>query len=203
MSESNTPEPKMNCRSESNSESSDEPLFVLKYRRGEVIKRLILVLFLIMPLVWWISQHWNLHGPKETLWLIWVSFALFHLSFLFMDILLFRQVALYKTKIVKTWHFVGKIQIKLADAQLRCRAGYKIYTGIFDSGPFNRWMRIYDRRTNVALSYIKAVCYDEKLADPEDVKKLNTLLADLTGRKVEELEQPRIRIDRLIEQGER
>jgi hypothetical protein len=32
---------------------------------------------------------------------------------------------------------------------------------------------------------------------------MNTLLADLTGRKVEEFEQRRFRMDRLIEHGER
>jgi hypothetical protein len=124
---------------------------------------------------------------------------------IFLDILLFREVRLYKDRMVKIWNYIGKREIKLADARLLSIADYAIGDGRFKLRSYNKIMRFFDRRTNVAWSYMPCmgVFYNEMPADQDDVKKLNTLPADLTGRKVEEFEQPRIRMDRLIQEGGR
>jgi hypothetical protein len=200
MLESNATQTKMDCPTESKNDSCDEPLFVLKYRRREVVKRLIYYILPFAVLGNGIFHWWPPQGLGELLLEVMGAIALFICGAFFTDILFFREVRLYKDKFVKIWQFIGTMQIELVNAQLRCVAGPTISAGPFSAGPLNKYMRVFDRQTNVALSYIKAVCYDEKLADQDDVKKLNTLLADLTGRKVEEFEQPRIKIARLIEQ---
>jgi hypothetical protein len=115
----------------------------------------------------------------------------------------FSGIRLYRDTIVKIWNFIGRREVKLADARLRCNAGKVFRFGRYKEGPFNKYMTIFDRRVPAALSSIMGVSYDEKLADPGDVRKLNQLLAGLTGRKVEEFEQPRIRMERLIQEGGR
>jgi hypothetical protein len=194
MLESNATQTKMDCPSESKSDSCDEPLFVLRYRREKVIKRLMLHLVLLGP--------FGLAAIADTapvsVRLAGVLGLFISVPF-FLDILLFLEVRLYKDRMVKIWNYVGKREVNLADARLLAIAGYAIGVGRFKFRSYNKYKRIFDRRTNVAWSYM-GVFYDEMLADQDDVKKLNTLLADLTGRKVEEFEQPRIRIARLTEQ---
>ncbi len=203
MDESNMSDPKMNCPSESKSESCDEPLFVLKYRRGKAAFRLLgIFTFLLMSII--AVFYATPAGWLKYLFLkVSGTFFLFLCSLMFIDVLLFREVRLYKDRMVKIWRFIGKREVQLANAHLRCNSGAAIGTGRFKNGPYSRYKTIFDRQTNVALAYIKGVSYDEKLADPDDVKKLNTLLADLTGRKVEEFEEPRIRMDRLIQEERR
>ncbi len=201
MPQSNPAESNMNRPSESRSDSCDEPLFVLKYSRAKVIWRLI-VIFAALVVCW--SAVFHLTDPfwLQNLFLkVAGAVGLLYCSLKFIDILSFREVRLYNDRIVKVWEFIGKREIKLAEARLRCNAGKIISLGSYKEGPFNKYMTIFDRRTSVPFSGIKGVSYDEKLADPDDVKKLNTLLAGLTGRKIEDFEQLRIRIDRLIAQS--
>jgi hypothetical protein len=205
MSESNTAEPKMNCPSESNSASCDEPLFVLKYRKEKLIKRLMLFLVLLALCGLGAFDVVDVEDPLRVR--VAGVIGLFIFFLFFMDILLFREVRLYKDRMVKIWHYIGKREINLADARLVATADYAMGVGRFKLGPYSKTKRIFDRRTNVAWSYMGVpyteVFYDEMLADQDDVKKLNTLLADLTGRKIEEFEQPRIKIARLIQEERR
>ncbi len=188
MSESNTAEPNMNCPSESKSDSCDEPLIVLKYRRGKVFRRLILF-FVPFYIVGFVLFHENPPPFYEALCVLVLSIF----GSAFVDIILFREVRLYKDRMVKIWNFIGKREVRLADARLRCTA-----VAIGKAGPRNKYMCVSSRQTNVVCSSPLGVTYDEKLADPDDARKLNILLADLTGRRVEEFEQPRIRMDRLV-----
>ncbi len=193
MGESRMAEPKMNCPSESKSASCDEPLFVLKYRSRKIIRRLILF-FIPFYIIWFALFHEN---PPLLMKVVCVlTLSIF--GSMFLDILFFREVRLYEDRMVKIWNFLGKTEVTLADARLRCTA-----VAIGKAGPHNKYMCMSNRQTNLVWSSILGVTYDEMLADPDDVKKLNTLLADLTGRRVEEFEQPRIRIDRLIQEGGR
>jgi hypothetical protein len=200
MGESNTAEPKMNCPSESKSDSCDEPLFVLKYRREKVIKRLMLFLVLLGLFGVGAFDVVDVAHPLRARVAGVIGLCI---CVPYLPELLFREVRLYKDRIVKIWIYIGEREIYLADARLLATADYPIGVGRFKLGPYYKTKRFFDRRTNVAWSYMPCmgVFYDEMLADQDDVKKLNTLLADLTGRKVEEFEQPRIKIDRLIQEG--
>jgi hypothetical protein len=196
----NSEKPEMNPQSASG-ESSDEPLFVLKYRREKVMKILMPGLF---PLaLFGLAAFDVVDVPDRFLVRVAGIIGLFIFVPYFLELLLFREVRLYKDRIVKIWNHIGNREVNLADARLLATADDAIGVGRFKLGPYSKTKRIFDRRTNVAWSYMPCigVFYNEMLADQDDVKKLNTLLADLTGRKVEEFEQPRTRIDRLI-QGE-
>jgi hypothetical protein len=111
MSEANTAEPKISCSSESKSESSDEPLFVLKYRRREVVKRLIYYILPFAVLGNGIFHWWPPQGLRELLLEVMGAIALFICGAFFTDILFFREVRLYKHKFVKIWQFIGTMQI--------------------------------------------------------------------------------------------
>jgi hypothetical protein len=190
MGESNTAEPKMNCPSESNSASCYEPLFVLKYRREKVIIRL-LIFFLPFSFLGFVLFHENPPLFYGALCVLALSIS----GCMFLDILFFQEVRLYEDRMVKIWHFIGKREVRLADARLRCTA-----VAIGKAGPHNKYMCVSSRQTSLVWSSILGVTYDEKLADPDDVKKLNTLLANLTGRRVEEFESLRIRINGLVQE---
>ncbi len=185
MLESNTAEPKMNCTSEPKSESSDEPLFVLKYRRGQVIARSIPFFFAFFVLGYGLFV-----GPP--LFQVLAVLGFFIYVPIFIHFLFLREVRLYKDRIVGIWYFLGQRQVKLEDAQM------KISSGVI--GPYNRCKTICDKRANAEWGLLRGVFYNEKLADPNDVKSLNALLAGLTGRKVGEFEQEDAMIDNLIKQ---
>jgi hypothetical protein len=174
------------------SESSDEPLFVLKYRREKVIKRLIPFFFFFYIVGFGLFHK---HPPRymQVVGVITLSC----LVFLFMDILLFKKVLLYNDKMVRVGHLFGNREISLADAQLQGRA---VVFGLGRLTIVHNKYKCFSQRGLIELwAETVGVSYYEMLADPDDVKKLNALLADLTGRRVEEFEQLSIRMDRLIE----
>jgi hypothetical protein len=186
MHDSNSEEPKTNPQYASESETGDEPLFVLKYRRVQFIARLIPFFF-----IFFVLGYGAFDGPPPLFQVLAVLGFLIYVP-IFVIFLFFREVRLYKDRIVRVWYFLGRRQVKLADAQM------KLSTGVI--GPFNRFKTICDKRANVEWGLFTGVSYNEKLADPNDVKRLNSLLAALTGRKVEEFEQGDAMIDNLIKQ---
>jgi hypothetical protein len=199
---SNSEEPKINPQS-ALGDSCDEPLFVLKYRREKVMKILIPAL---LPLaLFGLGVFDVVDVPNRLLLRVTGVIGLFIVVPFFLEGLLFREVRLYKDRMVKIWNCIGKREVNLADAGLLATADDAIGVGRFKLGPYSKIKRFFDRRTNVAWSYMPCmgVFYNELAADQDDVKKLNTLLADLTGRKVEEFEPRRFRMDRLIQEERR
>jgi hypothetical protein len=186
MSESNTAEPKANCPSSGlKSDSCDEPLFVLRYRREKVIGRMVPFFIAFVALGYGLFV-----GPPLIQILAVLGFIIY--VPIFIHFLFLREVRLYKDRIVGIWYSLGRRQVKLADAQM------KISSGVI--GPYNRCKTICHKRANADWGLLTGVFYNEKLADPSDVKKLNSLLASLTGRQVEEFEQEDAMIDSLIKE---
>jgi hypothetical protein len=144
----------MNCFPESNSASCDEPLFVLKYRRAKLVKRLIMFLPIFCIFGFGLT---HLRSPFD---LLVCALGLSCCSFVFINTLLFREVRLYKDRMVQTWNFIGKREIGLADAQLRC-AVFFAGTGRFKFGPYNKSMFVSRRRTNVIWAEIVGISYNE------------------------------------------
>ena len=79
---------------------------------------------------------------------------------------------------VKVWKFMGVRTVKLQDASVDGRTLF-----IFS------FKKIFNHSTNVLIAPFRGIFYDEYLADREDVRKLNSLLADLSGRKIEDFER--------------
>jgi hypothetical protein len=59
---------------------------------------------------------------------------------------------------------------------------------------------VLDRNANRLLLSIKGVQYDDSLAEKEEVRKMNSLLANISGRRVEEFEEKTITMDPLIKE---
>jgi hypothetical protein len=90
---------------------------------------------------------------------------------------------------------LGAIEVKLANAKLtgyrRLGAGTKTFYNQESLPSFVLWALL-------GTFFRGGICYTEHFADPKDVKELNRLLAELSGRKVEEFERSRILMPKLI-----
>jgi hypothetical protein len=181
----------MSDNTELKTEPHDEPLCVLRYRGS---RKFLLTIFSFFGSIFFgIFALAPIGGP--------IFYPVKTLLFGFMTILVvlrliqlnyFKEIRLYNEKIVQVWRG-GTTEVFLANAGLKCaqtRLGNikiifdqeaKIYSGI--RFPFFFW---------------KTVFYEEPWADPEDVRKINQLLADLSGRKVQDLEWSH---DKLIKVG--
>ena len=102
------------------------------------------------------------------------------------DMLLFKEIRLYRDRIVKEWRLVGSRELDLAQAGLMSQGwsawgiGAKCF---FKQGMSPIW------RFLMSVVHQIGITYKEHLADPKMVKQLNSLLAELSGRKIEEFEQ--------------
>jgi len=117
------------------------------------------------------------------------SFGVGAAALLVIDIVLFNEVRLYSDRIVKIWKFLDPVEVRFVNARLD---GIRV--------PVGSRRRIFDINTSRLMALIKGVCYDESLVDTEDVGKMNSLLADLSGRRVKEFEAAIIRINNLVKE---
>ena len=104
--------------------------------------------------------------------------------------MLFREVRLYQDRIVKAWKWIGAKEIKLENAS---------FTTSIPGGRNAR--TVCNQDTKWYLRGITGIFYHEDLADPKEVKKLNSLLAYLSNRKLQEIEYP-TKLKKLIKEGE-
>jgi hypothetical protein len=166
--------------------SCDEPLFVLKYQKRR------LILWFIAGLLWMGMIYFCLFVAvvSSTLDFIIAKLGGLYLFFIFapflVDMLLFKEIHLYRDRIVKEWRLVGSKELDLADVGLISQgwSAWGIGAKCFlkqGMSPFWRFLMSFVHQIGVT--------YKEHLADPKKVKRLNSLLADLSGRKVEEFEQ--------------
>lgn len=170
----------MDDQTKSEFKPRDGPLFVLRYRCYKVVLRLILYCFGVLiagvslfviivnhPLGFWVVLAIVLYG-----------FGLLWLIFLVADMLCFREIRLHKDRIVKVGKFIGEIHVPLANAYL---VAIKL--------PPISMKIVVNRDTKRFIARIKEVFYDEYLAERQQARELNNLLADLSGREVEEFER--------------
>lgn len=172
----------MNDRDPSEADSPNEPLFVLKYRafmRAGIVFIFSFWIFFFGVCTFVVPAN----GTIQLLYKPFFGFVSFILLFLVVELVLFREIRLYRDKIVKEWRLIGSKEIELANARLencsRCGASTKLFSDQDSNSP--NWLRL--------LFPTRVISYAEHFADPEDVKELNRLLADLSGRKVEEFEE--------------
>ena len=91
---------------------------------------------------------------------------------------------------MKFWKWIGAKDIELANARLTT------------SIPGGRNARtVCNQNTKWYLRGITGIFYHEDLADPKEVKKLNSLLVYLSGRKLQEIEYP-APLKKLIKEGD-
>jgi hypothetical protein len=68
------------------------------------------------------------------------------------------------------------------------------------SGRSGEIIEVCDRNCTRRWGYFR-FDWNESLADKEDVRKFNSLLADLSGRRVEDFEEAGITMDPLVKSG--
>jgi len=176
----------MDNSDQSNHISYDRPMFVLKYRTYKVATRVILWvlagLFLSLLVGSRLKPSFGftfLFGITfDSLIIAGIAFLIFHVAFV-------REIRLHSNRIVKIWKYLGPVQIRLADAKL------------LGSGPRKGF---YDRNDTTFHLVANRVNYDESLADAGDVRRMNSLLADLSGRRVEEFQEKEITMNPLVKE---
>ncbi len=118
--------------------------------------------------------------------MLWGLMYLFFCVPFVTEMLLFNEIRLYRDRIVKEWKLIGTKGLELAKLGLDCRSTSKL--GIGGKYFFEQGMSP-SRRALAPYLYIIGITYQESFADREQVKQLNSLLAELSGRQVEELEK--------------
>lgn len=166
--------------------SYDDPLFVLKYQKRKVIPMAVLWL-----LAFGLIGSYGLFGHvgRSTLDLIFArSFGFLSLLFCgagVTEILLFKEIRLYRDRIVKAWKLIGTRELELAKAGLGSGMSISGYGTkyFFEQGMSPYWL------LPMTFFHSMGITYHEYFADEREVKRLNGLLAELTGRKVEEFKK--------------
>lgn len=166
--------------------SCDQPLLVLRYLKRRMIVPMMAV-FILLPM-----EYYGLfvHVSRSTFELIMVKagaiiFLLIVLPAL-ADMLLFKEIRLYRDRIVKVWKLLGSREMHLAKVGLAYETDRLFGVGkkrFFAQG------RNSVREWLLGTFHIAGISYKEHFADRGQVKQLNALLAELSGRKVEEFEQ--------------
>jgi hypothetical protein len=177
--------------------SYDDPLVVLKYQKRKVIPMVVLVLISLIPLGLYCLFA---HVPRSTFDLIFarsIGFLLLLVQGAFIiEIILFKEVRLYRDAIVKIWKLLGTKELELSKAGLGsgmsiAHFGTKYF---FKQGMRTYWL------FPMAFFHSMGITYLEYFADERKVKQMNILLAELTGRKVAEFEKRGV-MEKLIERG--
>lgn len=162
----------------------EEPLFVLKYQKRRKVLYGLAFLF-PLPMFYFI---FFVSEPRSLGEIIakWSSLYLAVIGVAFLaDMLLFREIRVYSGKIVKEWWLMGTREMKFADVGLMSQ--HMPTVGVGAKCFFEQGMRPY-RRLLMAIFHSMGITYKEHLADRNKVKQLNILLAELSGRRLEEIE---------------
>ncbi len=167
--------------------SNDQPIFVLRYRRCAIILHWFLCLLLIPAMFYGIFLD-PISKPiiEEVIRRMARAFVFIVSIDLLFNLLFFKEVRLYSDRISKVWHLFGSRDIPLRDAMLKGRNFYA------------RPRRIYDLRKNPFLRFLSGIFYREDMASKTDYRKMTSLLAELSGRSVQEFEQSKFSFKRLI-----
>jgi hypothetical protein len=163
----------------------DEPLFVLKYasRRQIIMVLGYIVNVLIFAGIFSVISHQN--AVAELFFKAFAIFLLYIFIYTLFDTVLCSEIRLYGDRITKVWHLIGLREVRLEGAKLADH----FYLG-------SCVKTIADRDANpnflkygaIFFPFSKGISYNEMFALREDVDKMNELLAELSGRKVENFE---------------
>jgi hypothetical protein len=173
----------------------EEPLFVLKYRGIKVFWRAITialgVAFLGLIIFAVPTEGTPVLLFKAFLGLLGLGAILF-----VAQLASFRELRLYNDRIVKV-QVSGDTTIELANA--------KISGG---NGSGGRMISITNQDMKISQGWVARlsmgkglIVFEAGLADPEDVKRLNVLLAYLSGRPIGEFERGYIEAGKMVKEG--
>jgi hypothetical protein len=155
----------------------DEPLFVLRYESYKLGLRFAVlgILGLCFGMVFFCYPLRASSILKGLFLRVSGGLLLGLVTYQFIDLLLFQEIRLYKNRMVKVRALCRPIQVELANARL---AGL---TFVLASG-----RRLVSKDAGIIFRNFGGLWWDENLADPDQLKQLNTLLAKLSSRPVED-----------------
>jgi hypothetical protein len=182
----------MNDQEMSEEKSDKKPLFVLKYLG---YKRIIPISGLVLCLFFFgLSTFVVPSIPFSSRLIVFCFFSLFLIRLI--DLGLFKELQLYRNKIVKVWKLIGAREIELATARLRSFISPTL--GVRGKSITNQDMNVHWGWI-FSVFLLGGISYLEHLADPRDVKELNGLLAEISARNTEDFEQTVV-FDSIIKQ---
>jgi HJR/Mrr/RecB family endonuclease len=106
--------------------------------------------------------------------------------FLSIDLVFFKEIRLYKNRIVKIWHILGSREILLLEAMLK------------GNNYLERLRAIYNIKRSILLRFLTGIFYIEGMATKEDAKMMTRLMPQVTGRDEQEFEQIRLNMKPLL-----
>jgi len=166
--------------------SHDEPLFVLKYQKRKVILWVLFCLWPIPLFYYALFLHTYQFAPNLIFAILNGLMYLFFCVPYVTEMVLFNEIRLYRDRIVKEWKLIGTRELVLAKLGIDSRCSPQL--GIGGKYFFEQGMS-QSLRALMPYFYITGITYQESFADRRDVKQLNSLLAELSGRHVEEFEK--------------
>lgn len=160
-------------RNDAETAPHDEPLLVLRYRRGKVAATgiiICIVALLFGIFAWALPMDWSSGSglsrslfPKVFLGSL-VLLGLYDLA----ETLCSREIRLYNDRIVKTRRLMGNVEVQLAHAR-------------FSFNPRTATSICVQDTKGIWPPWRKIICH-EQLVGVEDAKKLVYMLARLSGR---------------------
>jgi hypothetical protein len=162
--------------------TSDQPLLVLKYRRGHAISTIVCFTLLVLLFsgtgVAIIAFASKVPAKQEFVLLLFSGLYIGLLPLILapgvVDRLSFKEIRLYQDRIVRVGIHGGEKAISLACAKLQPMLRYQ---GAILCHQDTKWF----------LRPFKCIRYSEEYADPKDAIRLKHMLASLSGRQVREL----------------
>lgn len=151
-----------------------QPSYSFRYNKWKVSWR-ILHLCLVLIIFYKIVFDWSL---KKDIFLFLFSeivggMVLVLGIFSLCDVIFTHNITLYQRKIVKTWHIGLRREV-----EFECSSFGAMKT------PFFSTKRFYPHWINNFFAPILGVFYDDTLASAQDVRKMNQLLAEISGRDI-------------------
>jgi hypothetical protein len=162
---------------------NDTPVATLKYLKRPMLAPMVAVPMLCAMLLFGILVY----VPESWLEFVMVKCLCIVLLFILLmpivELLIFKEIRLYKDRIVKEWKFFGVKELKLEGARLQS----EYYSGMGSKS-------FYKQNSNPQWDWLLSfflftkISYGEYFTDPANLKEFHSALAQLTGRRVEEFD---------------
>lgn len=180
------------------SDHNDMPIFVLRYRSGATLLQLIVFMWgAVLGYLMCFANPPDMNVPKEIFLRLGGAWVLLGSIFGVIDLIFFKEISLYKDRIVKKWHILGSKEILLRKAKLR---GHNYLV---------RMRKICNAKKGIlglfallfySEDFITGISYIEQMATKNDAQTMTRFMAQVTGRDEQEFEMNFLNMNPLIKE---
>ena len=170
----------------------EEPLLTFNYEIGKVLWRLFfpfgIIFILFGSVLFSINNNVQLNGCnlKDCFGLLFFGTMVVGSLLLSIEMILVKEIRFFKNRIEKEWSFFGSKTIDYSNARLR---------GINSKFASSKNFMYIKKPTWYSF---KCCGYDEHLISEENKVRAIGILAKVTNRNLEELKEPRLEINPLM-----